>query len=69
LRPQPLLLRRSIAPTLVSFEAQPLLSHAFYFFVEGLHFLIVLLVLRFRLVALAQLLKRFLDREFGGLSH
>ena len=59
----------SVALTLVPFETQPLCSHARYLFVERAHLLVVPLVLRFGPVALAQLLQRFLDREFGGVSH
>ena len=59
----------SIALALVSFETQPLRSHAFYFFIQRVDLLIVLFVLRFHLIALAQFPKRFLDREFGGVSH
>jgi len=59
----------SVALTLIPFETQPLCSHALYLFVERAHLLVVLLVLRFGPVALAQLLQRFVDREFGGVSH
>jgi hypothetical protein len=62
LKPQALL--RRVALTLVSFKAQPLLSHAFYFFIESVHFLVVLFVLRLGTIAFPQLLKRFLDRKF-----
>jgi hypothetical protein len=65
----PPLLRRSIVLALASLEAQPLFSHTFYFVVESIHFRIVLFVLRFGPVTLAQFLKRFFDREFGGVSH
>ena len=59
----------SVALTLVPFETQPLRSHALYLFVERAHLLVVPLVFRFGPIALAQLLQRFLDREFGGVSH
>jgi hypothetical protein len=53
----------------MTFKAQSLLSHALYFFVKRVHFLVVPLVLRFRRLAAAQLLKRFLNREFGSAAH
>ena len=68
-RQAPVMASLSVALTLVPFEAQPLCSHALYLFVERAHLLVVPLVLRFGPVALAQLLQRFLDREFGGVSH
>lgn len=63
------LFRRCIALALKSFEAQSLLSHAVYFLVESIHFFVVLLVPRCWRVALAQCLKRFLNREFGSICH
>ena len=40
-------------PSLMTFKAQSLFSHALYFFIERVHFLVVPLVLRFRRLAAA----------------
>jgi hypothetical protein len=40
-------------PSLMTFKAQSLFSHALYFFIERVHFLVVPLVLRFRRLATA----------------
>jgi hypothetical protein len=58
-----------IAPALVSFEAQSLRSHPFYFFVECLNFPFEPSVLRLRCVAAAHFFEGFLDGEFVDFSH
>ena len=55
--------------SLMSFQPQPLRPHALYFLIKFVNFFIELLVLRFWIVAAAQLFKRLLNREFGCFSH
>jgi hypothetical protein len=53
----------------MTFQPQPLRSHALYILIKFVDFFVEPRALRFRLVAAAQLFKRLLYREFGCFSH
>ena len=55
--------------SLMTFQPQPLRSHALYILIKFVDFFVEPRALRFRLVAAAQLFKRLLYREFGCFSH
>jgi len=58
-----------ITLTLVSFKAQSLRSHALYLLIERVGFVLELIVFRFRSIAPAQLLERFLNGESVDFGH
>ena len=60
---------RSLAAALVTFETQPLLSHARYFFIKLRGLFVAPRVFRCSLIALAQLFKRFPYGKFIDFSH
>jgi hypothetical protein len=53
----------------MTFQPQPLRSHALYILIKFVDFFVEPRALRFRFVAAAQLFKRLLYREFGCFSH
>jgi hypothetical protein len=53
----------------MTFQPQPLRSHALYIFIQLVNFFIEPLAPRFWIVAAAQLFERFFNREFGRFSH
>jgi hypothetical protein len=53
----------------MTFQPQPLRSHALYILIKFVNFFIEPHALRFWFVAAAQLFKRLLNREFGCFSH
>ena len=55
--------------SLMTFQPQPLRSHALYILIKFVNFFIEPHALRFWFVAAAQLFKRLLYREFGCFSH
>jgi hypothetical protein len=53
----------------MTFQTQPLRSHALYIFIKFANFFIDLRALRFCLIAAAQLFERFFNGEFGRFGH